>query len=166
MLSGMGDATLQTDLGRVLVTGGSGFVGANLVAELLEQGHEVRSFDRAPSPLPEHPRLQVLQGDICDKQTVANAVDGIDTVSGSAQYTVDVVLPGTLRVKLLRSPLPHARIRRVDSSRARALAGGSLGELQGPREPLAARHHHVHQADPLGRRCIDALPEQDHALGP
>ena len=34
-----------------------------------------------------------------------------------------MVLPGTLRVKLLRSPLPHARIRRVDASRARALAG-------------------------------------------
>jgi 3beta-hydroxy-delta5-steroid dehydrogenase/steroid delta-isomerase len=75
---------LQTDLGRVLVTGGSGFVGANLVAELLERGHEVRSFDRAPSPLPEHPRLQVLEGDICDKDTVADAVDGIDTVFHTA----------------------------------------------------------------------------------
>ena len=80
----MGDATPQTDLGRVLVTGGSGFVGANLVAELLERDHEVRSFDRAPSPLPEHPRLRVLQGDICDKETVAAAVDGIDTVFHTA----------------------------------------------------------------------------------
>ncbi len=84
MLPGMGDATLQTELGRVLVTGGSGFVGANLVAALLERGHEVRSFDRAPSPLPAHPRLQVLQGDICDKETVASAIDGIDTVFHTA----------------------------------------------------------------------------------
>jgi CO/xanthine dehydrogenase Mo-binding subunit len=53
----------------------------------------------------------------------APRLDGLDTVSGGAQYTVDVVLPGTLRVKLLRSPLPHARVRRVDTSRARALAG-------------------------------------------
>ena len=80
----MDDATLQTELGRVLVTGGSGFVGANLVAELLERGHEVRSFDRAPSPLPAHPRLQVVQGDIRDKDTVAAAVDGIDTVFHTA----------------------------------------------------------------------------------
>ncbi|OBB03285.1 steroid delta-isomerase [Mycobacteriaceae bacterium 1482268.1] len=80
----MGDATLQTELGRVLVTGGSGFVGANLVAELLERGCEVRTFDRVPSPLPEHPRLQVIEGDICDTQTVASAVDGIDTVFHTA----------------------------------------------------------------------------------
>jgi CO/xanthine dehydrogenase Mo-binding subunit len=50
-------------------------------------------------------------------------LDGAEIVSGNAQYTVDVVLPGTLHVKLLRSPLPHARIRRVDASRARALGG-------------------------------------------
>jgi 3beta-hydroxy-delta5-steroid dehydrogenase/steroid delta-isomerase len=84
MLAGMGDSTLTTDLGRVLVTGGSGFVGANLVTELLDRGHEVRSFDRAPSPLTEHPRLHVLEGDICDPETVAAAVDGIDTIIHTA----------------------------------------------------------------------------------
>jgi 3beta-hydroxy-delta5-steroid dehydrogenase/steroid delta-isomerase len=80
----MGDPSLTTDLGRVLVTGGSGFVGANLVTELLDRGHHVRSFDRAPSPLPAHPRLEVMQGDICDPQTVATAVEGIDTVFHTA----------------------------------------------------------------------------------
>ncbi len=80
----MGDATLTTELGRVLVTGGSGFVGANLVTELLERGYDVRSFDRAPSPLPEHPRLEVIEGDICDAETVAAAVAGIDTVFHTA----------------------------------------------------------------------------------
>ncbi|RAV14019.1 steroid delta-isomerase [Mycolicibacterium sp. GF69] len=80
----MGDATLTTELGRVLVTGGSGFVGANLVTELLERGHHVRSFDRAPSPIPAHPRLEVLEGDICDLETVAAAVAGVDTVFHTA----------------------------------------------------------------------------------
>ena len=84
MLAGMGDSTLSTDLGRVLVTGGSGFVGANLVTELLDRGHDVRSLDRAPSPVPEHPRLRVLGGDICDPETVAAAVDGIDTIIHTA----------------------------------------------------------------------------------
>jgi 3beta-hydroxy-delta5-steroid dehydrogenase/steroid delta-isomerase len=80
----MGDASFTTDLGRVLVTGGSGFVGANLVTELLDRGHAVRSFDRAPSPLPAHARLEVIEGDICDKDTVAAAVEGIDTVIHTA----------------------------------------------------------------------------------
>ncbi|MEZ0354158.1 NAD-dependent epimerase/dehydratase family protein [Mycobacterium sp. pR1184] len=84
MLSGMGDPSLTTELGRVLVTGGSGFVGANLVTTLLDRGYSVRSFDRAPSPLPPHSHLEVLQGDITDKDVCAQAVDGIDTVFHTA----------------------------------------------------------------------------------
>ncbi|CAN5796943.1 3 beta-hydroxysteroid dehydrogenase/delta 5--_4-isomerase [soil metagenome] len=78
------EASLTTELGRVLVTGGSGFVGANLVTELLQRGHEVVSFDRAPSPLPDHPRLQTVVGDICAKDGVATAVAGVDTVFHTA----------------------------------------------------------------------------------
>jgi 3beta-hydroxy-Delta5-steroid dehydrogenase / steroid Delta-isomerase len=84
MLAGMGDASLTTELGRVLVTGGSGFVGANLVTTLLDRGHQVRSFDRAPTPLPAQPGLEELQGDICDPANVASAVDGIDTIFHTA----------------------------------------------------------------------------------
>ncbi|OBH77256.1 steroid delta-isomerase [Mycobacterium scrofulaceum] len=84
MLRPMADAALTTDLGRVLVTGGSGFVGANLVTTLLDRGYRVRSFDRAPSPLPEHPQLEVLEGDITDTAVCAQAVDGIDTVFHTA----------------------------------------------------------------------------------
>jgi 3beta-hydroxy-delta5-steroid dehydrogenase/steroid delta-isomerase len=80
----MGDSTLTTDLGRVLVTGGSGFVGTNLVTELLDRGHEVRSFDRAPSPLPARERFQTVVGDITDATDVAKAVEGIDTVIHTA----------------------------------------------------------------------------------
>ena len=50
-------------------------------------------------------------------------LDGPDTVTGRAAYTVDVVLPSMLHAKLFRSSVPHAKIRRLDASRARALAG-------------------------------------------
>jgi 3beta-hydroxy-delta5-steroid dehydrogenase/steroid delta-isomerase len=80
----MADATLTTSLDHVLVTGGSGFVGTNLVAELLDRGHRVRSFDRVPSPLPPHERLQTLVGDVIDADDAASAVDGIDTVFHTA----------------------------------------------------------------------------------
>jgi 3beta-hydroxy-Delta5-steroid dehydrogenase / steroid Delta-isomerase len=84
MLPGMADATLTTDLGKVMVTGGSGFVGCNLVAELLDRGCWVRSFDRVPSPMPAHPRLETVVGDICDVDSVAAALEGVDTVFHTA----------------------------------------------------------------------------------
>jgi 3beta-hydroxy-Delta5-steroid dehydrogenase / steroid Delta-isomerase len=84
MLAGMADAALTTDLGRVVVTGGSGFVGGNLVAALLDRGHWVRSFDRVPSALAAHPRLETVVGDICDPESVAAAADGVDTIFHTA----------------------------------------------------------------------------------
>jgi CO/xanthine dehydrogenase Mo-binding subunit len=50
-------------------------------------------------------------------------VEGAEKVSGAAQYSCDVRLPGQLYARVLRSPLPHARITRIDTSRAEALAG-------------------------------------------
>ena len=49
--------------------------------------------------------------------------DGPLKVTGQAQYSADVVLPGTLWVKVLRSPFPHARITRIDNSQAKAMPG-------------------------------------------
>jgi 3beta-hydroxy-Delta5-steroid dehydrogenase / steroid Delta-isomerase len=84
----MGDPALTTDLGRVLVTGGSGFVGANLVTELLARGHDVRSFDRVASKLPDHPRLQTVVGDITKADEVESAVgtgpERVDTIIHTA----------------------------------------------------------------------------------
>jgi len=50
-------------------------------------------------------------------------LEGIGKVSGQARYSGDVTLPGLIWGKALRSPLPHARILRIDTSRARALPG-------------------------------------------
>lgn len=49
--------------------------------------------------------------------------DGVDKVTGRAQYGADVTLPGTLYGKVLRSPHAHARILRIDTSKAEALPG-------------------------------------------
>jgi 4-hydroxybenzoyl-CoA reductase subunit alpha len=50
-------------------------------------------------------------------------VDAWRKVAGSAVYGDDVSFPGMLHVRLLRSTLPHAKILRVDPSRALAMAG-------------------------------------------
>ena len=58
--------------------------------------------------------------------TVGKAVprlEGPQKVTGSALYPADVPVPGMLWGKALRSPLPHARILNVDTSRASRLPG-------------------------------------------
>ncbi len=52
--------------------------------------------------------------------------DGWAKASGSTRYVADVLLPGMLHVALVRSPLPHGRIVRVDSREA-AAADGVVG---------------------------------------
>ena len=50
-------------------------------------------------------------------------VDGKVKVTGEAQYAGDVKLPNMLHGKILRSPYPHAKIIRIDTSKAEALPG-------------------------------------------
>ncbi len=53
----------------------------------------------------------------------ASRIDALQRVTGRAKYTADVHVPGMLYGRVLRSPHPHARIRRIDVSKALALAG-------------------------------------------
>ena len=50
-------------------------------------------------------------------------VDARERVTGAAEYSYDVQLPGMLTAAGLRSPHPHARITRMDTRRAEALPG-------------------------------------------
>ncbi len=50
-------------------------------------------------------------------------IDAIEKVTGRSCYTSDLVLPGMLWGKMLRSPIHHGRIKRIDTSRAAALRG-------------------------------------------
>ena len=49
--------------------------------------------------------------------------DGVDKVTGAAQYGADLQLPGMLYGRVLRSPHAHARIVSIDTSKAKALEG-------------------------------------------
>ena len=49
--------------------------------------------------------------------------DGPEKVTGQVQYVADLKPRGLLHAKLLRSPYAHARILRIDATRARALPG-------------------------------------------
>ena len=50
-------------------------------------------------------------------------IDAVDKATGRAQYIQDLKLPGMLYGKILYSKFPHARIAKIDTSKARALPG-------------------------------------------
>src|SRR5712692_5756108 len=50
-------------------------------------------------------------------------VDAADKTTGAGKYTDDLCLPGMLVGKILHSPFPHARIKRINTTRAEKLEG-------------------------------------------
>src|SRR5947199_2080669 len=50
-------------------------------------------------------------------------IDAAGKTTGAGKYTDDFTLPGMLIGKILHSPHPHARIKRIDSNRAEQLDG-------------------------------------------
>jgi len=100
---------------QVLVTGGTGFLGAQLVRMLSQRGNHVRVLDNGSrgqtqrlSPLLE--QIELIEGDVRDPSVVARAVLGMDAVFHLAcvngtrrfyenpEHVLDVGLRGTLNV--------------------------------------------------------------------
>ncbi|HWH34836.1 MAG TPA: NAD-dependent epimerase/dehydratase family protein [Acidimicrobiales bacterium] len=74
---------------RVLVTGGAGFIGSRVVAQLLDGGADVRVLDnldpRVHAVAPGiDPRAELVVADVTDPEAVAAALDGVDAVSHQA----------------------------------------------------------------------------------
>lgn len=71
---------------KVTITGGGGYVGSMLVPALLEAGYAVRVLDLfiygedVLDGVKNHPRLEIVKGDIRDRATVDRAVAGCDAV--------------------------------------------------------------------------------------
>jgi dihydroflavonol-4-reductase len=64
---------------RVLVTGGSGFIGKHLVAELIAKGQQVTVLDLQPPPR-NLPQIEHVSGSVLDRDLVYRAMDGIEQV--------------------------------------------------------------------------------------
>ena len=76
----------MSEVGRVLVTGASGFVGSAIVRAFLAAGYPVRTFVRAASPRSNLDGLETesVEGDICDENAVARAMAGARYVAHAA----------------------------------------------------------------------------------
>ncbi len=67
---------------RVIVTGGAGFIGVNLVRRLLDDGYEVLNFDKLTyagnrgslRDVENHPRYHFAHGDVADRERIGNVI--------------------------------------------------------------------------------------------
>lgn len=69
---------------RLLITGGAGFIGSHLAAELLRAEEEVRVFDNFSTGKRENlqrlPGLEMIQGDLRELDAIRRACRGVDTI--------------------------------------------------------------------------------------
>ncbi len=110
---------------RVLVTGGAGFLGINLIRYLLDRGYEITSLDIAPFTYADvRERVRIIQGDIRDPAMVAWAMEDADYVVHTAAalplyapqdiYTTDV--EGTRTVLAAALAAGIARVIHISST--------------------------------------------------
>ena len=95
-------------MSRILLTGGTGFVGVRAAAALAAAGHFVRIFDLAPRPerLPPGLDVEIVSGDITDTASVIEAAHGCDGI---------VHLAGLMTVDCARDPVLGARVNLIGS---------------------------------------------------
>ena len=97
-----------------LITGGSGFLGINLIRYLLERGHVIKSLDLVPFDYEDcKDQVEDIRGDIRNREIVDKAMEGVDIVVHCAAalplYTPEDILStdidGTRNV--MESALEH-----------------------------------------------------------
>src|SRR5262245_35217762 len=93
--------------GTIVVTGGAGFVGSNLVDSLLDDGHDVIVFDSLARPGSErnlgwlqtrYPHVEFVQGDVRDGVAVQHVLSRADVVyhlAAQVAVTTSVADPAT-----------------------------------------------------------------------
>jgi UDP-glucose 4-epimerase len=120
---------------KVVVIGGSGFLGSHVADALMDQKHEVVIFDRKPS-LHAQATQRVVLGDLLDRQAVSAVLKdaevvyhfaGIADINEANQRPVDTVRQNVLGTTILLEACREAGVRRVlyaSTIYVHSLAGG------------------------------------------
>lgn len=135
---------------HVLVTGGAGFIGSHSVDRLLSTGAQVRVLDNFStgkrSNLSPHPMLEILEGDIRNRETVAAAIRGVSHVLHlAAQVSV---------AASMEDPLASADVN----------IGGFLNVLDAARQAKVQRLVYASSAAVYGVPARLPLQEEDPSL--
>ncbi|HWM94043.1 MAG TPA: NAD-dependent epimerase/dehydratase family protein [Thermoanaerobaculia bacterium] len=130
--------------GRVLITGGAGFIGSHLADELLEHGYKVRALDSlsdqvhgqdAGRPGYLNPDVELIEGDVRDPQAVRKALDGIEAVYhyaacvgvGQSMYEIEKYTSvNNLGTAVLLEALAERPVRRLVVASSMSIYGEGL----------------------------------------
>jgi dTDP-L-rhamnose 4-epimerase len=130
--------------GRVLITGGAGFIGSHLADELLEHGYEVRALDNLSDqvhgpgsgrPGYLHPDVELIEGDVRDPETVRSALDGVEAVFhlaarvgvGQSMYEIEKYTSvNNLGTAALLEALTHHPVQRLVVASSMSIYGEGL----------------------------------------
>ncbi len=146
-------------MSRCLVTGGVGFIGSNIVDELVKRGHRVRVVDNLSTGFlsnikPHGSRVEFQKGDICKLSDLKRACKGMDFVFHTAANravlrsvddpgeTNEVNVTGTLNVLIAAR---DAKVKRVIYSASSSAYGENSrpilreNDLPRPESPYAAQ---------------------------
>ncbi len=128
---------------RVLVTGGSGFVGNWVVAELLARGHQVRALLRPGSEkkLKAAEQVEVVPGEVMSPETVARAAAGCE----AAIHLVGIIREFPGRGITFERLHYEATVTVLEAARAagvwRYLQMSALGARPAPADPYHTTNH-------------------------
>lgn len=141
----------QPEMGKILVTGATGYVGGRLVPELLARGYQVRVMVRGASDEYKRrwPGAEIAVADAFDGDSLAEALDGIV----ASYYLIHSLLLG--RRDFAPSDIRAAenfRIAAEDRGVGRIIYLGGLGDVSSPLSPhLESR---IEVAEELGRGTV------------
>lgn len=127
----------EQKIAKVLVTGGTGYLGGVLVSQLLEEGFYVRVLDRLIYGFEPDDRVEFIHGDVRDHDTVKDALSGIDSVIHLAALSNDpsceIAFHHALEInyngtKLVTSLAKEAGVRRLIFPSSCSIYGAAGGE--------------------------------------
>jgi UDP-glucose 4-epimerase len=166
----------QTEHPLSLVTGGAGFIGSHIVERLLGEGQRVRVLDDFSTGkrenLPDHERLEVIEGDVGDYACVKEAMAGVGWVFhqaaiASVPKTVDDPL-GSQRTNYLGTLNALEAARQCGVKRVMFAASAAVyGDLPGlpKRETSAIRPLSPYAVDKLASEHACQVYHRLHGLG-